>query len=183
MIKEIEDARLKYKPKKIKFLLVAEAPPKVESKRFFYFEDISDGDSLFLETMKVLYPAEYLSTSDVRLNKKKFLEKFRDDGFYLLDASDEPMHDNTPYRKQKQIEKALPTLRKKIWQLISPETNIILISATVYNTVYRKLKEEGFNLINEEMIEFPGSGGQKRFRVKLSRLLNDHGFRISFEEV
>jgi hypothetical protein len=51
-----EDARQKYKPDEIKFLLIAEAPPDAESGRFFYFEEVDKHDNLFIETMKVLYP-------------------------------------------------------------------------------------------------------------------------------
>lgn len=34
-------ARAKYKPDPVRYLLVAEAPPKADSGRFFYFEDVS----------------------------------------------------------------------------------------------------------------------------------------------
>jgi len=43
-------AREKYKPEKIVYLLVAETPPRLDSNRFFYFEDVRNQDSLFLET-------------------------------------------------------------------------------------------------------------------------------------
>lgn len=80
MILEIENARRRYQPDQIKCLLIAEAPPKESSGRFFYYENISDGDSLFLETMKVLYPnyyAQFKNTKSVRNNKSLFLKKFK----------------------------------------------------------------------------------------------------------
>ena len=77
MNNKINIARLRYKPKEIKFLFVAEAPPKEFSGRFFYFENVLDGDSLFLEIMKVLYPKDFTLAKIVRLQKKKFLEKFK----------------------------------------------------------------------------------------------------------
>ncbi len=88
---DFESARQKYKPRIIRFLLVAEAPPKLRSKRFFYFEGVRKADSLFLETMRALYPHEFSDTRAVRRQKCKFLKKFKNDGFYLIDASDEPM--------------------------------------------------------------------------------------------
>ncbi len=87
-----EKARQKYKPKEIKYLVVAETPPKSGSNRFFYFEKVDRQDSLFLETMKLLYPNEtdLTSTKEVRRRKKEFLNKFMTDGFYLIDSLDEP---------------------------------------------------------------------------------------------
>lgn len=70
---DYESSRQKYKPEIIKFLLIAEAPPRAESKRFFYFEDIQNGDSLFLETMKVLYPSDCSNIKTVRQRKRDFL--------------------------------------------------------------------------------------------------------------
>ncbi len=52
---KFEIARKKYLPKQINVLFVAEAPPKFSSNRFFYFEKVDKQDSLFWETMKVLY--------------------------------------------------------------------------------------------------------------------------------
>ena len=172
---DFESARQKYKPRVIKYLLVAEAPPMVESKHFFYFEHSQRGDSLFLETMKVLYPDDFSDTKNVRSQKPKFLERFKNDGFYLIDATDTPMKDFPPAKKREQIEKSLPSLRNKIRDVASSETKIILISSTVYDATARILKREGFNIINDCMIDFPGSGGQKKFRDKLSALLRKHG--------
>ena len=61
----IEKARLKYKPKKIKYLLIAETPPKSNSNRYFYYENVKEKDSLFLETMIVLYP-EFVSDKSIK---------------------------------------------------------------------------------------------------------------------
>jgi hypothetical protein len=72
MSTDFEIARRKYKPQSIKFLFVAEAPPKKESGRFFYFENVSDKDSLFLEMMKVLYPKHYSVTKIAAFRKSSF---------------------------------------------------------------------------------------------------------------
>jgi hypothetical protein len=173
---DYEDARQKYKPEKIKFLLVAEAPPKEGSGRFFYFENVSDKDSLFLETMKVLYPSEYTDTKMVRLHKRRFLEKFQADGFYLIDATHTPMRDSSPSRKRQQIRESLPSLRSKLTQLATDGVGIILISATVYEVCSNVLGNEGFNILNEELIDFPGSRWQRKFREKFGSLLIKNGW-------
>lgn len=168
---KISDARKKYKPNEIKILFVAEAPPKESSDRFFYFEEVKEGDSLFIETMKVLYPNEFTTTKMVRLQKKKFLEKFKDDGYYLIDSTDTPMEQNSRSYKKRKIREALPTLKTKICELANAETKIILISNPVYEECFTPLKAEGFNIINIEMIDFPGSGGQINFRTKIQKLI------------
>jgi len=174
MKEDFESARQKYKPKVIKFLLIAEAPPKVESKRFFYFEDVQKYDGLFLETMKLLYPDDsdikIGNTKSIRRRKREFLERFEKEGFYLIDASNEPIKDKSKSVKRKQIEKSLPSLIEKVKSLVSDDTKIILISATVYEVCCNRLKSEGFNVINECAIPFP-IGWQKEFREKLSKLL------------
>ncbi|MFH1327240.1 MAG: hypothetical protein ABIH76_00065 [Candidatus Bathyarchaeota archaeon] len=170
MFEKIESARNKYKPKKIKYLLVAEAPPKIESNRFFYFENIRRGDSLFLETMKVVYPKQFIDVKYVRDKKTTFLEQFKRDGFYLIDSVDHPIN-GTSSQKKKEIQKNLPQLSEKIVKLANEETKVILISATVYEVCYDYLKKKGINVSNIEMIDFPGSGGQKKYREKIEKIL------------
>ena len=170
---DFESARQKYKPEIIKFLLMAEAPPR---ERFFYCQDVKDHDHLFLETMKVLYPNDCLVGS-VRQQKHKFLERFKDNEFYLIDASDTPMKDTHPAQKRKQIKRSLHILVEKVRGLISKDTKIILISSTVYKVCCDRLKAEGFNIINECVIPFSAYGWQEKFRGKLSALLIKHGWK------
>jgi len=103
---------------------------------------------------------------------------FKEDGFYLIDSTDTPMKGLSASKKEKQIKSALPSLLEKIRTLISADTKIILISATVYKTCADILKSEGFNVINEVMIDFPGSGGQVKYRTKMNRLLIKHGLEL-----
>ncbi len=169
---DFESARQKYKPKKIKHLLIAEAPPKIESGRFFYFENVQKGDTLFLEIMKMLYPDD-VSNINALERKPKLLKRFKDDGFYLIDASDTPMEDTRPAKKKKKLKKSLLSLVQKFRNLISEDTKIILISKTVYEICYDRLRSEGFNVINKIPIPFPGSGWQIKSREKLSALLKE----------
>ncbi len=177
MATDFESARRKYRPRTIEYLFVAEAPPREGSRRFFYFEDVTTGDSLFLETMKVLYPEDYSETKIVRLQKRRFLKRFQEDGFYLIDSTDKPMEDSRSAKKRKQIAKALPSLQRKLKRLATGDTKIILISATVYEVCAGELKSAGCNVVNSGMIDFPGSGGQAKYKDKLGRLLRRLGWR------
>jgi len=170
----IETARHKYKPHKVEYLLVAETPPKSDSNRFFYFEQVDKHDSLFIETMKLLYPSEteYAETKDIRRGKKEFLKKFSSDGFYLIDSLDDPFEERySSTEKVRLIKLGQNKLLEKIRSLLSANTKVILIAAPVYKANYEFLKSHGVPVINKESIDFPGSGGQKKFREKMMRIL------------
>ena len=169
-----ESKRTKFRPDYIKILFVAEAPPALDSKRFFYFVSVTRGDSLFLETMKVLYPGEFASTPEVRRRKADFLEHFKNDGFYLIDACRRPFPKGARRStKERMIRQELPLLKTSLVELwkscCDSITGTILIGRAVYNVCSSALSD--FNVLNREMIDFPASGGQKKFRRKLSLLL------------
>ncbi len=90
-----EHARINYQPQSIKYLFIAETPPKTNSDRFFYFENVTERDSLFIETMKVLYPnlTKDIDVKDIRQMKSNLLSKFQSDGFYLIDSLNEPFEE------------------------------------------------------------------------------------------
>ena len=171
---QFETARLKYKPSAIKYLLVAETPPKVCSNRFFYFEEVDKQDSLFLEMSKMLYPAQTqsLSAKQIRADKKHFLEQFKNDGFYLIDALDTPFEQRYSTRqKVPLIAAGQQYLLDKIRGLCEEKTAVVLITAPVFIANNQFLRAQGVNILNKASIDFPGSGGQQKFRDKMSKLL------------
>ena len=98
-------ASQKYRPAAVRILFIAEAPPAHDSERFFYFTDVRHQDTLFLETMKALYPLEIgfsgneflggFSSRMIRLRKPELLTRFKTDGYYLIDACERPMPQGT----------------------------------------------------------------------------------------
>lgn len=169
-----EKARLKYKPSIIRYLLVAETPPKSDSDRFFYFENVTEQDCLFVETMKILYPesTRNVETKTIRKNKKDFLEKFKTDGFYLIDSLDTPFERKySTKQKVRLIEKGQNDLLIKIKALCNETTKVILIAVPVYKANYEFLRQNEVNIVNIEPIDFPGSGGQPKFRKKMKRII------------
>lgn len=178
--------RRRYRPDQIKVLFIAEAPPANDSGRFFYFVPVEKGDTLFLEMMKVLYPkkAKFVErignrrprfdAKEVRNRKAKFLEQFKQDGFYLIDAVDEPMPGNaTTKMKEKLIGSSLPRLKDKLHALCDDRNvPVILIGAPVYNVCAADLRNRRVRVLNIDMINTPAQGGQKEFRCKLGKLLS-----------
>jgi len=168
--RKLEEARYKYKPEVIKYLFVAEAPPAA-LERFFYFEDVKYQDSLFLEIMKWLLPqAKNPPTAWIRERKATFLDYFKEKGCFLIDAMDIPMDVTGTNDKIKRLEPFKNNLLNKINKLVNPETKIILISSPVYSAMAGYLKYNIVNVVNTEMIDFPGSGRQTEFHNKMQKL-------------
>lgn len=168
MVNNYETARDKYRPAAIKCLLIAESPPDINSERFFYFEKyFSEGESLFMETMKALFPDESLSGFDYKMNKKKYLTKFKKAGLYLEDASTIPFpkKSRSSY-KRKMLKSELPFLLKRLPKIITKKTPIVLITKPVFKVCYSPLKEAGFNILNVTGICFPMTKRQE-FRTAL----------------
>lgn len=82
-------AALRYKPVTIHLLFVAEAPPAFRFNRLFYFEDLSNGDTLFLETVKTLYGDVVVGFIDGRFSPGHFVERIR-----ILSRHDPPLLDS-----------------------------------------------------------------------------------------
>jgi predicted ATPase len=166
-------ARLKYKPEIIKYLLIAEAPPD-NLVRFFYYEDVHKHDQLFLGVAQVLYPdlkEEFLSSGRDKEIKKQILQKFSDDGFYLLDFSELPLSLHS-----KPLKSQLSKLITKLSSEINVDTKIILISTSVYDLAYSKLYLYGFANIVNVRIPFPGQSWQNKFNLEFKRALDLAGY-------
>jgi len=169
-----EIARIKYKPEKIKYLFIAETPPKSMSNRFFYFENVDKQDSLFIETMKLLYPEETknIETKIIRNNKKWFLQKFKDEGYYLIDSLENPFELKfSSSQKVNLIKNGQVALLQNIKTLVDDQTKVILISSPVYFANDYFLRNQGINIINVEPIDFPGSGGQRKYKEKMRKII------------
>lgn len=168
---DFERARQKYRPDLVKVAFVAESPPREDSERFFYFEEVFTGDSLFLEVMKALYEDARGGAKTVRPRKPEFLNRFRDDGFYLIDASQDPIAGESPAVKRRYIRSGLEQLQQSLTEIQHPDLKVILISALVYEICSQPLRQAGWNVLNTEMIDFPGFGRQKKFQTKFPRVM------------
>ncbi|MEM6840870.1 MAG: hypothetical protein AAF632_01485 [Bacteroidota bacterium] len=177
MIK-FKEAREKYRPDQVKLLFITEAPPPEERNRYFYFEKVRRGDSLFLEMMKVLFAEEVASFETVkqlRAEKSYFLERFHEEGFYLMHGHDAPLPNTTATFRSNVYRDNVPELIQKILSVAKPTVPIVLISAVVFRGVFEPLRKSGFQVIHNEIIEFPNSGQQLNFRRKLRPLLMREG--------
>jgi hypothetical protein len=184
-LESFKRAMTRYRPEPLRLLFIAEAPPAYKFNRLFYFHDIKTGDALFLEMTKVIYGAligftetegflRPLSAKDVRGRKPELLNRFVSDGYFLIDASEQPMPDGaTAPTKLALLRQSLPELNIRIKALLGEQrVPIVLIGGVTHEVCFGPLKDEGYNVINEEMINHPARGGQLLFRKKLRAALN-----------
>jgi hypothetical protein len=168
----IQKLRRKYRPKKrIKYLLIAESPPVSEDDRvrFFYNPKQKKRDFLFRSVMHVIFLD--FETNYRNGDKQKYLQRFKELGFYLIDATDTPINKLTEKEKSKTIESESENKIKAIKRLISKQTPIFLIKKNVFNILYPKLKKLGYNVVHDEFLPFPSSGQQSRFKKKFKKYL------------
>ncbi len=166
----------RYIPLKTNVLFVAESPPDALD-RYFYFENVKNQDSLWIGLMKALYEGEFGETSKERLCKEKWLTKFKDDGYRLIDALKEPVVKSTgPPKRKKLISNVVDHVVEEIRE-ISPN-QIVLIKATVFDVLYGRLHAAGLPVVNERL-SFPGLGHQKKFAERFENLVSDRRLTLS----
>jgi hypothetical protein len=173
------EATVRYKPATVRVLFIAEAPPAFRFNRLFYFEDLRDGDTLFLEMMKTLYRSAVgftengfssgSSAEGIRSRKSELLARFMREGYFLIDASEEPMPDRaSSSQKLALLRASVPRLIVRLKEFaVEKSTPIVLIGGVTYSACAQSLLNLGFDVINEAMIDHPARGGQLRFRQKL----------------
>ncbi len=173
---DYDTVRQKYRPEHIKVLLIAESPPpapEVQSSRQFYYTDrIRKDDRLFTNTIRALYP-ETAEVPEIELeqNKSHWLERFRDDGWYMIEALEASQaHGVTKKQRQQRLEAALPRLIERVRALVELDTKIILIKSNVFVVAAEPLREAGFRVLNTELVDYPGQFNQRTYRQKITEL-------------
>ena len=148
-------AARRFKPEKVRLLLVAEAAPEALD-RYFYFPAVRTQDSLFREVYRVVTGRE-----PSRERKAEQLAELRDVGLYLIDLQSDPF-DERP------LSVHVPRLVARCRRL-DPD-RIVLIKVDVFDAAYAPLRDAGF-AVSDVRIPFPGSGQQRRFREHFARAL------------
>jgi len=171
-----DSVRKEYLPKHIKVLLVAESPPPApdtqSSRQFYYTDRIRKDDRLFTNTIRALYP-ETTSYKEIELeeHKEQWLRRFQADGWYMIEALDTSQkHEVTKKQRQERIRKNVPRLIKRIKELASDDTKIILIKSNVFEIAAEPLRSAGFNVPQKELLDYPGIFNQDDYRRKLAAL-------------
>lgn len=155
-----------YQPKKIRLLLIAEAPP-CALDRYFYFEDVDQHDWLFRYVWEGLMGAK-----PDREHKAAHLAALKTAGVFLIDLHE----DNISQPTLAQLRPHVPGLVERARKL-TPDA-IILIKSVVHDAAYDALKAAGLPVIDAR-IPFPASGQQQKFLEGFRRAATDAGFPLA----
>lgn len=162
-----ETLRESYKPSEIKTLIIGEAPPD-GGTRFFYYDNVPQYDYLFLAVMGVLYPTETLLYKINRTpkEKKKLLERFKADGFYLMDLYPMPL-DKKPKGKGKSFFAEVFMRRFNNEQIAKNCIIVLLNPAKVLECPLKSLGHKVF------VLPFPLYGGKAEFVQQFREIMNN----------
>lgn len=149
------EAARKYQPKRIRLLLVAEAPPSDD--RYFYFEDVKTADVLFEEVCGVLFEAK------PRRDKVPYLKELRRRGGFLID-----LKPDAPRTKREPLAPYVLPLLLNLGTL-GPE-KVIVIKTDVYDAAFTAMEKAGLPVVSVR-VPFPSTGQQTRFRQKFREAL------------
>jgi len=160
-IMSISLLRNHYKPKTVKVLFVAESPPESIDKevRFFYNPRQERWDHMYRSVMEAVFPDyEYH-----RGEKDIWLNKFKEYGYFLVDATDRPVNHLLPRDRRIELNAAVKGKISEIKTLVSKSKPIILVKKNVFLAFNRPLRDAGYNVIHETFLPFPSHGHQARF--------------------
>jgi hypothetical protein len=175
--------RGRYQPPAIKYLLLAESlPASLQHEfRFFYNPENENRDFFFKSIMQVLFPN--FKTLYKKGDKGKWLERLKEEGFFMIDAVDTPIN-NIPEKEENQrIISEINARIAEIQKLVSRQTPIFLIKKNIFIIFHPILKNMGFNVCHDEILPFPSIGQQKRFKEKFTQLLHNQGYEPRTWEV
>ena len=164
-----DGARRKYRPSKVRLLLIAESPPS--SGGFFYFSTTIGKDHLFRETMKTLglWPLDLPMGRGV--DKRPMLHRFRSLGCYLLDTCVLPVDKLDPAARRAAVLNGLDRLTGDVHT--ADPANIVIVKSSIFNPVNAALDRAGFGtrVLNESPVPFPSHGNQEKYRRMMKKLL------------
>ena len=160
-------ARRRYRPHKIRLLLIAESPPS--SGGFFYFPTTIGKDHLFRETMKALdlWPKNEPMRGGV--DKRSMLRRFQSMGLYLLDTCDFPVNKLRPVERTEAVLRQIPRLVNKV--IDADPIHILIVKSSIFQPVFIALKESGLRsrVLNSGPVPFPNHGKQGIYRSLMKR--------------
>lgn len=197
--------RLKYKPDKVKYLILSDTPCEIligTAPAFFYANPDNDFyNNLYEEVITTLFfPPEFVDktrTVGLSIEKtEKFMDKyltmFKERGFFQMDAVELPPNFYVDYDRSRtviktrikdEIEKWKEYTLDHIYQVADKNTKIILVKKDIYDTFYPELSKK-YKILNDSLTEqygkpiipLPG-GHQREFRQRFYHCLKSDNYK------
>jgi hypothetical protein len=165
-----EELRERYRPARLCYLLIAESPPDPGEgeRRFFYSPELTI-DNLYRGVAEAVYGER--DDVDVR-DKSAVLERLREDGFWLIDAVEDPVNKLGRSDRVRAIKDGVPQLIARCIAL-GPERGAIICHGKVYAATAQALRDGGVPVLHDEALPFPLGNWRARFVEGFRRALQD----------
>lgn len=159
------DQRRSFQPKDVQLAIVAESPPA--SGLYFYDPSGRVTEPLFSALMKQMGFAPS--------SKEMGLREFQRRGWVLVDATYEPVNKFGKAERNRVILRDYGALRDDLGSLLSSfPTPVVLLKANVCKLLEPRLREDGFNVINNgRPVYFPSNGQQREFDRQFREILTE----------
>jgi hypothetical protein len=162
-------AAARYAPKRVRVVVVAEAPP-CERARHFYFEDAGAPDTLWLETMKAAFgTALPKDAKQARAEKAAWLRRFADAGGVMVDLVQQGLpQDMSERERDTRIRAAAADGAARI-AAMKPEL-VVLVKKSVWEGFAEAARAADLPVRQSGAVAFPGSGNQGKFHAAMREL-------------
>lgn len=155
-----DELRTQYRPRRLRVLLIGESPPDPArgDRRFFYSPRLTI-DNLYRAVAEALYGKR--SDVDIR-DKPAVLDRLCDDGFWLIDAVEQPINKLANAPRARAISDAVPSLVDRCRSL-APEHGVIICHGRVYSAAAPALRRAGVRVLHDEPLPFPLGNWRRQF--------------------
>ena len=103
--------------------------------------------------------------------EEHFLSRFKERGFFLIDATDTPIAGMASSEKRGVLERDRLALQNKVRVLVDREVPIVLVTHSVWKTHRDWLLSAGCRVAHEVPIPHPAFGHQAAFHKRLSAVI------------
>lgn len=168
--KRMRDA---YRPARLRAVFLLESPPK--SGKYFYNRDGKVTEPLFKAMM------EFIGIADKIKSKEDGLREFQDRGFFVVDASYDPVNNLKGKARDQMILRGFRSLVQDL-NLLDPgrKAKVVLVKKNICELMEPRLTREGFVVANKgDRVFFPGSGRQADFRRQIKLVAKKSGLRTA----
>lgn len=137
----------------MRLLVIAESPPDdggdPKNRRFFYSDRLGP-DNLFRGVVAAMYGA----TKDdlAKRGKRPWLERLRDDGFYLIDLMPHPVNARQAHLRTRRAGYVDDCVQRA--SQLNPD-GIIVVKKDLYPLLGEPIRAAGLNLLHDSGIAFP----------------------------
>lgn len=156
-----EQLRTKHRPSHLRVLLIGESPPQSGegALRFFYSPVLTRHDNLYRGVAQALYgEREDVDVSD----KSAVLARIQSDGFWLIDAVDEPINKKVASARRKALRDGVAMLVERCIHL-APKVGVIICHDKVCKETATALRNGGVRVLHAQPLPFPLGNTRARF--------------------